>query len=223
MGLKPGYKQTEVGVIPEALEVRTLGSLTSLLTNGFVGTATSAYVDGDDGVIYIQGYNVQENGFNFHGIRRVSKSFHLRNQKSCLQPGDLLTIQTGDIGVSAVVPSELAGANCHALNISRMRETESDARFYCQYFNSERGRVAFKQIETGTTMKHLNCGDLKRLLVPSPPVEEQRTIAGALQDSDALLATLENLIAKKRDLKQAAMQQLLTGRKRLPGFSGSGR
>ena len=220
MEVKPGYKQTEVGVIPEEWEVKTLGSLTALLTNGFVGTATTAYVAGDDGVLYIQGYNVQENGFNFHGIKRVSKDFHSRNKKSCLQTGDLLTIQTGDIGVTTVVPPELAGANCHALIISRLRKQESEPGYYCQYFNSERGRVAFKEIETGTTMKHLNGGDMKRLFLPSPPVEQQRAIATALSDVDGLLGGLDRLIAKKRDLKQAAMQQLLTGQTRLPGFSG---
>jgi type I restriction enzyme S subunit len=220
MEVKPGYKQTEVGVIPEEWEVKTLGSLTSLLTNGFVGTATSAYVNSDDGVLYIQGYNIQEDGFNFHGIKRVSKSFHARNQKSCLQAGDLLTIQTGAIGVTAVVPSVLAGSNCHALVISRLDKRVSEPSFYCQYFNSERGRVAFKEIETGSTMKHLNVGDMKRLFLPSPPVEEQRAIAGALSDVDGLIGALDQLIAKKRDLKQAAMQQLLSGQARLPGFTG---
>ena len=197
-----------------------MGSLTSLMTNGFVGTATSAYVRGDDGVLYVQGYNVQENGFNFHGIKRVSRLFHARNQKSCLQAGDLLTIQTGDIGVTAVVPPDLAGANCHALVISRIDKRVSEPRFYCQYFNSERGRAQFKEIETGSTMKHLNVGDMKLLFLPSPPVEEQRAIAEALSDVDALLGALDRLIAKKRDLKQAAMQQLLTGQTRLPGFHG---
>ena len=220
MEVKPGYKLAEVGVIPDDWDVKTLGSLTTLLTNGFVGTATTAYVESDDGVLYIQGYNVQENGFNFHGIKRVSKDFHARNKKSCLQTGDLLTIQTGDIGVTTVVPPELAGANCHALIISRLRKQESEAGYYCQYFNSERGRVAFKEIETGTTMKHLNGGDMKRLFLPSPPVEEQRAIAEALSDVDGLLGGLDRLIAKKRDLKQAAMQQLLTGQTRLPGFHG---
>jgi type I restriction enzyme S subunit len=121
--MKSGYKQTEVGVIPEEWEVKELGSLTTLLTNGFVGTATTAYVERDDGVLYIQGYNVQENSFNFHGIKRVSNAFHVRNKKSCLQAGDLLTIQTGDVGVTTVVPPELAGANCHALIISRLEPT----------------------------------------------------------------------------------------------------
>lgn len=220
MEVRPGYKQTTVGVIPEDWDVQTLGSITSLLTNGFVGTATSAYVDGEDGVLYVQGYNVLENGFNFHGIKRVSRAFHARNQKSCLQAGDLLTIQTGDIGVTAAVPAELIGANCHALVISRLRKTTSDPYYYSQYFNSERGRSTFKKIETGTTMKHLNCGDMKELFLPAPPLPEQRAIAEALSDVDALLGGLERLIAKKRDLKQAAMQQLLTGQTRLPGSLG---
>jgi type I restriction enzyme S subunit len=69
-------------------------------------------------------------------------------------------------------------------------------------------------------MKHLNVGDMVKLLVPSPPIAEQRAIAAALSDVDALLAKLDQFIAKKRDLKQAAMQQLLTGQTRLPGFSG---
>ncbi len=218
MELKPGYKQTEVGVIPQDWGIKTLGSLTTLLTNGFVGTVTNAYVETDEGVLYIQGYNVEENGFNFHGIKRVAKAFHARNLKSCLQSGDLLTIQTGDIGVTTVVPPELAGANCHALVISRFDKHLSEPSYYSQYFNSERGRCAFKEIETGSTMKHLNVGDMLRLLLPCPPVEEQRAIAGALGYVDALIGALENLIAKKRDFKQAAMQQLLTGQIRLPGF-----
>lgn len=92
--MKRGYKQTEVGVIPEEWVVKSMDSLTSLMTNGFVGTATSAYVSGDDGVLYIQGYNVQEGGFNFHGIKRVSRSFHARHQKSCLREGDFARQQT---------------------------------------------------------------------------------------------------------------------------------
>ena len=69
-------------------------------------------------------------------------------------------------------------------------------------------------------MKHLNVGDMKHLLVPAPPLPEQRAIAGALSDVDALLGAQEALLAKKRDLKAAAMQQLLTGETRLPGFTG---
>lgn len=220
MEVKPGYKQTEVGVIPEDWDTKTLGALTKLLTNGFVGTVTNFYTDSEDGVLYIQGYNVEENGYNLHGIKRVTKAFHAQHQKSSLQEGDLLTIQTGDIGVTTLVPKKFVGANCHALVISRFDKQTSEPAYYCQYFNSERGRVAFKEIETGSTMKHLNVGDMFKLFLPVPPLSEQRAIASALSDVDVLIASLDRLIAKKRDMKQAAMQELLTGKRRLRGFSG---
>ncbi len=67
---------------------------------------------------------------------------------------------------------------------------------------------------------NVNAATLRKIPVPLPPLPEQRAIAEALSDVDALLGALDRLIAKKRDLKQAAMQQLLTGQTRLPGFHG---
>ena len=69
-------------------------------------------------------------------------------------------------------------------------------------------------------MINLNQGALAGLKIQLPPLPEQRAIATALSDVDGLLGGLDRLIAKKRDLKQAAMQQLLTGQTRLPGFHG---
>jgi type I restriction enzyme S subunit len=191
------------------------------MTNGFVGTATSAYVETDDGVTYIQGFNVEPNGFNLTNIRKVSQDFHKSHTKSCLRTGDVLTIQTGEIGVSTVVPEYLSGSNCHALIISRFIKSLAHPAYYCQYFNSKIGMNAFKEIETGTTMKHLNVGDMLQLLVPVPPIAEQQAIAEALLDMDTLISNLDQLIAKKRNIQQAAMQQLLTGQRRLPGFRGA--
>jgi len=73
---------------------------------------------------------------------------------------------------------------------------------------------------TGSTVSNLRIPALKQLQILVPDLPEQRAIATALSDVDALLGALERLIAKKRDLKQAAMQQLLTGQTRLPGFDG---
>ncbi len=70
-------------------------------------------------------------------------------------------------------------------------------------------------------MKHLNVGDMLQFLVPLPPTKaEQEAIAEALSDADALIESLEQLLINKRRVKQGAMQELLTGRKRLPGFRG---
>ena len=75
-------------------------------------------------------------------------------------------------------------------------------------------------MQYGTAQKQFNISDAVDFCYPVPPLPEQRAIAGALGDVDALIGALDQLIAKKRDLKQAAMQQLLTGQTRLPGFSG---
>lgn len=219
--MKPGYKQTEVGVIPEDWGTPNLGNLTTLMTNGFVGTATSHYCTHGRGVLYIQGYNVEENSFNFHGVKFVTEDFHRSHMKSCLRGGDLLTVQTGEVGLTTYVPESLAGANCHALIISRFDSKRAHSLFVSYYLNSKPGRARLRLIETGTTMKHLNVGDMLQFEVPLPPtLAEQEAIAGALSDADALIDSLEQLIAKKRLLKQGAMQDLLTGKKRLPGFEG---
>jgi len=221
MEVKPGFKQTEIGVIPEDWEVATLGSLTVLMTNGFVGTATRHYTNYDKGILYIQGYNVEENSFNFHGIKYVTEEFHKSHMKSCLRAGDLLTVQTGDIGLTTIIPEYLEGSNCHALIISRFKRNEISSNFISYYLNSNPGRARLNLIETGTTMKHLNVGDMLQFAVPLPPTKaEQEAIAEALSDMDALIESLEQLIAKKRQIKQGTMQDLLTGKKRLPGFSG---
>ena len=72
MKADPGNAEPQLGAIPEEWEVESMDSLTSLMTNGIVGTATSAYVSSDDGVLYIQGYNVQEGSFPFRLLVAVS-------------------------------------------------------------------------------------------------------------------------------------------------------
>ena len=221
MEVKRGYKQTETGVIPHDWNQPALGSLTMLMTNGFVGTATSHYVNNENGVLYIQGYNIKENAFNFHGVKFVSEQFHRAHMKSCLRGGDLLTVQTGEVGQTTIVPDELAGSNCHALIISRFDRKHVCPAFVSQYLNSNTGRSRLRLIETGTTMKHLNVSDMLEFTIPLPPTNaEQETIAEALSDADALIKSLKQLLTKKRQIKKGAMQELLTGKKRLPGFSG---
>ncbi|MDD3323103.1 MAG: restriction endonuclease subunit S [Paludibacter sp.] len=204
-----GFKNTEVGVIPNDWEVKQLLENTSLMTNGFVGVSKLHYTDYENGILYIQGYNVEENGFNLHGIKRITNEFHNQHLKSCLREGDLLTIQTGDIGVTTVVPKKLEGSNCHALIITRFKKGIADPLFYSYYFNFSEGRKRLKEIETGSTMKHINVGDMRYLLIPYPTKAEQTAIATALNDADALISSLEKLIAKKKAIKQGAMQELL--------------
>lgn len=206
--IKPGYKQTELGIMPEDWKIEKLSNLTTLMTNGFVGVATTHYTDSDEGIIYIQGYNVEENSFNFKGIKKVSIEFHKQHLRSCLQEGDLLTIQTGEVGLTTIVPKELVGANCHALIITRFKKNVS-SRFFSYYFNSNEGRNRLRLIETGTTMKHINVGDMIHFQVPVPPISEQMNISSILLDLDLLIKNLEKLIRKKNNIKIGTMQKLL--------------
>jgi type I restriction enzyme S subunit len=214
-----GYKQTEVGVIPNDWDVSPMSKVTNLMTNGFVGIAKTHYTDSHEGIIYIQGYNVEENGFNFNGIKRVTPEFHKKNIKSCLRSGDILMVQTGDVGLVTIVPPELEGSNCHALIINRFKPNY-DPKYFAYLLNSSLVRLRLKELETGTTMKHINVGDLLHFEVPFPKdKQEQTAIANALSDVDALINELEKLIAKKQAIKTATLQQLLTGRTRLPPFA----
>ena len=210
MELREGYKQTEVGLIPDDWQSVELNNLTRMMTNGFVGTAKSHYTESRDGITYIQGFNVEENSFNFRGIKKVTPEFHAKQSKSRLKEKDLLMVQTGDVGLTTFVSKELEGSNCHALIISRFKNGSYDSKFFSFYLNSASGRSRLKELETGTTMKHINVGDLKYFQVPLPPTKaEQTAIATALSDVDALITQLEKLIIKKRHIKQGAMQTLL--------------
>jgi len=201
--------------IPEDWEVRDLGSITTLLTNGFVGKATEYYTTSEKGVRYVQGYNVEKNSFNFRGIKYVPHQFNEQHPKSCLKLGDLLTIQTGDIGTTAIVPDELVGANCHALIISRFKKEIANPYYYIQYFNSKHCHRLFNTIEIGTTMKHLNGGDMKKLQFLVPPIEEQQKIASILSNTDYRISNLESNKSYFENMKRGLMQKLLTGKIRV--------
>lgn len=136
-----------------------------------------------------------------------------------LKAGEIVIGRRGDMGRCAVVQKEHAGWLCGTGSMI-VRPESADPEFLQRVLSSPRAIAAIEDASVGTTMVNLNQRTLAGLTIQVPPLPEQRAIAAALSDVDALLGGLDRLIAKKRDLKQAAMQQLLTGQTRLPGFSG---
>jgi len=102
----------------------------------------------------------------------------------------------------------------------KVDEHAATPAYLVQLSNTSWYRRLVNSIMVGSTQVHITNTAFKKAQIPLPPLHEQRAIAAALSDVDALLGGLDRLIAKKRDLKQAAMQQLLTGQTRLPGFHG---
>ena len=181
-------------------------------TNGFVGLAKIHYTENDNGVLYIQGFNVKANGFNLSGIKKITPEFHKNLSRSELEIGDLLTVQSGKIGLTTIVPKNLEGANCHALIITRFDTRLAEPNYFVQYFNSEIGLNHVLKIQTGTTIKHINVKDFVRLKILLPPLPEQKKIAEILSTWDEGIDKLENLIEKKETLKKGLIEELLNSK-----------
>lgn len=214
----PGYKKTEVGIIPEDWEVKPLKRISPRQSVGLV-INPSTYFDKAGTVPILVGSNVSENSIDSTSANRITSSSNEMLSTSRLAAGDLVTVRVGDPGVTAVVPPELDGCNCASMMIVR-RHPSFDSHWLCSAMNSRQGRRQVEHVQYGTAQKQFNISDAVDFCYPVPPVPEQRAIAAALTNVDALLAALERIIAKNRAVKLAAMQQLLTGRTRLSEFQG---
>ncbi len=217
MEMKPGYKLTEVGVIPEDWEVLRCAEVSNRIMVGIVIRPAQYYVP--QGIPALRSANIREEGITNTSLVFISEASNDLLSKSQINEGDVLTVRTGYPGTSAVVRKEHAGCNCIDILITRPSK-RVNPDFLAIWINSPFGKDQVLRNQGGLAQKHFNVGDMNDLLVAVPPLPEQHAIAAALSDVDALLDGLDRLIAKKRDLKQAAMQQLLTGQTRLPGFSG---
>ena len=218
MEVKLGYKQTEVGVIPEDWEIRTIRNVSSMVTVGFVGSMAHLFTA--NGVPLLRGQNVLPGRIDLTDSRFISPQTHDLWKKSALRGGDIVIVRVGYPGTCAVVPTDFGAANAASLVVVRPDPSCIESDFMCCVLLSDIGRRQVKAAMVGGAQQVINIGTAASLVLPIPNKPEQRAIATALSDLDGLLGGLDRLIAKKRDLKQAAMQQLLTGQNRLPGFHG---
>ncbi|PTU00777.1 restriction endonuclease subunit S [Pseudomonas sp. HMWF031] len=215
MVVKPGYKQTEVGVIPEEWDISTVGTEFDI--------KLGKMLDSDKNVglpkPYLGNKSVQWGEIDISDLPSVPMT-RADIEKYRLRNGDLLVCEGGEVGRAALWNSPLE--ECYYQKaLHRLRPLRGfDSRLMVALLRQWSDRGLLANYVTQTSIAHLPRETFMGVPMPVPPVPEQRAIATVLSDVDALLSTLERLIAKKRDLKQAAMQQLLTGQTRLPGFHG---
>lgn len=220
-----GYKQTEVGVIPEDWTSTTVSSLAASVRNAIVGgpfgsdLVSRDYVD--DGVPVIRGQNMGRRWLEGPYVYVTEKKASFL-EANLARPGDVLFTQRGTLGQVSLAPD--TPHRRYLVSQSQMKVTLNreiaDPNFFHCWFVSNGGQESIRLNTIQTGVPHINLGILRSLSVPLPPISEQEAIAEAVSDADALIESLEQLLTKKRHLKQAAMQELLTGKKRLPGFSG---
>ena len=216
MEVKPGYKQTEVGVIPQDWDVTTVGDEFTVQ----LGKMLDAERNTGIAKTYLGNRAVQWGLIDISDLPTVPMS-PSDLEKFRLKKGDLLVCEGGEVGRSAIWDAPIE--ECYYQKaLHRLRpKRDFDQRLMVNILREWSRRGLLANYVTQTSIAHLPRDKFIEVPIPRPSVPEQRAIAAALSDVDALLGGLDRLIAKKRDLKQAAMQQLLTGQTRLPGFSGA--
>jgi len=220
--LKLGYQQTELGVIPEDWEIHELGELRPFVTSGSRGWADYYSKYGD---LFVRITNLTRKSIylDLADCKFVklpqNNSEGVRTQ---LCNNDVLISITADIGIIGYIDDHVpkpAYINQH-IALVRLDPEVANARFVSYYLASAEPQKKF-QASTDTGAKAgMSLAGVQKIKTLLPPTIEQSAIATALSDVDALLAAQDALIAKKRAIKQGAMQELLTGKRRLPGFRG---
>jgi type I restriction enzyme, S subunit len=223
MELKPGYKQTEVGIIPEPWDVLPFATL---ITN-FRGGAALEPSDFTSAGVKV----LPKGGVGRTGWLRVEDS-----EAQYCSPGYAATHQKNQVDetFTVVVLRDLVPSGPSIGLMVQIRAPEvfvlaqgvygfkpsprALPGYLVQLSNTAWYRRLANSIMVGSTQVHITNTAFKRFLIPLPPPPEQEVISEALGNADALIESLEQLITKKRQIKQGAMQELLTGKKRLPGF-----
>jgi type I restriction enzyme S subunit len=218
--MKSGYKQTEVGVIPEDWEVKRLNQIFTF-RNG-VNADKAAY---GQGVRFI---NVLE-PITYSHIYGPEITGQVTLPESTIsnylvRKGDIVFNRTSETQDEIALAASYLGIERVVFGgfVIRGRPVDDSIEAIYAGYALRAPVIRSQIIPMGQGAVRANVGQQNLGLVRMhlPPLPEQRAIAGALSEVDALLGAQEALLAKKRDLKQAAMQQLLTGQKRLPSFTG---
>lgn len=224
--VKDGYKQTEIGLIPNDWEIKNYDEVFNFLTTA---TYSRANLTDEDTIQYLH-----------YGDIHTKYHFKLNFDRALLPtiPDSLLKkyplLKNGDI-IMADASEDYEGI-CKSVEVENIKnkrviaglhtfllrdKNDTFVNGFKAYLSSNSiVRKQFNSQATGMKVFGVSKGNLKNILIPIPPKEEQKAIAKALSDTDELISSLEKLISKKEAIKQGTMQQLLTGKKRLNGFSG---
>jgi type I restriction enzyme S subunit len=225
MELKPDFKKTEIGVIPrdwESVDYITVGQIIDGDRGGQYPSNGDLRSDGY--CLFLNAGNVTKSGFRFADCQFITVGKDRKLNKGKLTRGDVVLTTRGTLGNFSYfdnsVPYEHVRINS---GMVILRNVSPKIIGSYQYLVLRSNIVASQiaRLSFGSAQPQLTVKGIATLKIPLPPTKaEQEAIAEALGDADALIESLEQLVAKERQLKQGAMQELLTGRRRLPGFSG---
>jgi len=218
-----GYKRTEIGVIPKDWQIKELDQ-TSLIIDGDRGTnyphAHELYPSGY--CLFLNADNVTKKGFRFKECLFITKEKDKLLNKGKLQRYDLVLTTRGTVGNIAYYSKNIPFNNIRinsGMVILRCEKIPIATTFFYFFLKSDLFLNQIKKYAFGSAQPQLTVKGIKKLNCILPTNQEQKAIAEALSDVDSLIESLDKIIHKKKAIKKAAMQQLLTGETRLPGFT----
>lgn len=215
MNLPKGYKNTEVGIIPDEWEVSTIGQEFEIQLGKMIDSAKNTGIPKP----YLNNKAVQWGRIEIGDLPTIPMS-RVDLERFRLRRGDLLVCEGGEVGRAAIWEAPLS--ECYYQKaLHRLRPTYGFNTYLMLAllrYLADHGLLT--NYVTQTSIAHLTREKLADVPIPLPPILEQQAIALSLSDTDALITACDRAITKKRNIKQGAMQQLLTGQKRLPDFSG---
>ncbi|MGV3344468.1 restriction endonuclease subunit S [Enterobacteriaceae bacterium LUAb1] len=222
-GVPAGFKLTEVGVIPQDWEVKTIGQLNPFITSGSRGWA-DFYVDYGD--LFVRITNMSRNSIYLDTKTAENKFVSLpatstEGKRTQLNNGDVLISITADIGIIGYIDESIAKPayiNQH-ISLVRFDDDSIDNKFVAYFLASENVQKKFLANSDVGAKAGMNLNGVRSIIFAVPTIQEQSAIAEALTDVDTLIVELKKVLTKKQAIKTAAMQQLLTGKTRFPQFS----
>lgn len=216
-----GYKLTDAGIIPEDWEIVQLKDV-CFFENG---DRSSNYPTLDSfvesGIPFINAGHISEGTINQKDMNFITYKAFEKLGGGKVQPNDILFCLRGSLGKFGVIPDNFgAGAIASSLVIIRIKQQFLFLDYLVSgYLKSSICEDMIELWAGGAAQPNLGANELGKFSIPLPSISEQKSIANVLSDTDALITALEQLIAKKQAIKTASMQQLLTGRTRLPKFA----
>ena len=212
------FQHPTLGQIPEDWIVRALENLTDSkrpISYGIVQTGPSVH----GGIRCLRVVDIDHGRIDASNMITTTETISAAYTRTVLQAGDLVMPLRGKVGEVAIVGIELAGSNLtRGVALIAIRPANC-APFIKHFVASDFTRTRLAQLMNGSALQEIPISALRSFEIALPPtLTEQGAIAEVLGETDTLIESLEQLLAKKRQIKQGAMQELLTGQRRLPGF-----
>ncbi|MDP1498574.1 restriction endonuclease subunit S [Bacillus velezensis] len=185
---------------------RKLESICGKIRNAFVGVATPYYVE--DGHFYLESNNVKDGQINRNKQVFINDEFYKKQKNNWLHTGDLVMVQSGHVGHTAVIPEELDNTAAHALIIFSNYREKVDPYFLNYQFQTHKSKKNLGNITTGNTIKHILASEMKNFQVDIPKYEEQKKIGNFFRQLDDTITLHQRELNSLKNLKKSLIQQM---------------